>query len=58
MKGNDFEMEWPPRSGKLERFPEVDRADWFTIAEARVKIIPGQLPFLDEAEALLAPRGA
>jgi predicted NUDIX family NTP pyrophosphohydrolase len=40
-------MEWPPRSGRRAEFPEVDRAAWFSIAEARQKILPGQLPFLD-----------
>lgn len=48
---NTFEMEWPPRSGKLQQFPEIDRAAWFTLEEARVKLLRGQLSFLD---ALLA----
>ncbi|MGH8989691.1 MAG: NUDIX domain-containing protein [Acidimicrobiales bacterium] len=48
-----FEMEWPPRSGTMRRFPEVDRAAWCTLAEARSKLLPGQLPLLDRlAEAL------
>ena len=44
---NSFEMEWPPRSGKLQSFPEVDRAGWFTLVEARAKILPSQIPLLD-----------
>jgi predicted NUDIX family NTP pyrophosphohydrolase len=43
-----FSMEWPPRSGKLEEFPEIDRCAWFDVAEARVRILPGQAPFLSE----------
>lgn len=42
-----FSMEWPPRSGRQQEFPEVDRVSWFTIAEAREKLLKGQLPFLD-----------
>jgi predicted NUDIX family NTP pyrophosphohydrolase len=45
---NDFEMEWPPRSGKMKAFPEVDRAGWFEMEEAQHKIIPGQKGFLEE----------
>jgi len=45
---NLFEMEWPPRSGRMQSFPEVDRIAWFGIATARKKILPGQLPFIDE----------
>jgi predicted NUDIX family NTP pyrophosphohydrolase len=45
---NTFSIEWPPRSGKSREFPEVDRAGWFTLAEAREKLLPGQRPFLDE----------
>ena len=47
---NSFEMEWPPRSGQLQAFPEVDRAAWFTLAEARAKILPSQLPLIDALE--------
>lgn len=42
-----FSMEWPPRSGRSQEFPEVDRASWFQLASARTKILKGQLPFLD-----------
>jgi predicted NUDIX family NTP pyrophosphohydrolase len=45
---NDFEMEWPPRSGKMQRFPEVDRIAYFKLATARRKILPAQRPFLEE----------
>jgi predicted NUDIX family NTP pyrophosphohydrolase len=47
---NTFELEWPPRSGKLQTYPEVDRAAWFGLAEARVKLLRGQLGFLDALE--------
>jgi predicted NUDIX family NTP pyrophosphohydrolase len=43
-----FRMEWPPRSGRQQEFPEVDRAEWFTIETARIKINPGQIPLLDQ----------
>jgi len=46
VKSNLFSMEWPPRSGRMGEFPEVDRAGWFSIEEAREKIIKGQAPFL------------
>jgi predicted NUDIX family NTP pyrophosphohydrolase len=44
---NTFELEWPPRSGKSQTFPEVDRAAWFNLDEARAKILRGQLPLID-----------
>jgi predicted NUDIX family NTP pyrophosphohydrolase len=47
LRSNLFEMEWPPRSGKKQAFPEVDRAAWFTLDCARRKIVPGQQPLLD-----------
>ncbi|WP_263367185.1 NUDIX domain-containing protein [Edaphobacter bradus] len=47
LKSNVFEMEWPPRSGRLVEFPEVDRGEWFSIAEARERILKGQLPLVD-----------
>jgi len=50
---NAFEMEWPPRSGRLASFPEVDRIAYFTVAVARRKILPGQRPFIEELLALL-----
>ena len=45
---NTFSMEWPPHSGESREFPEVDRAEWFTLAEARDKLLRGQRPLLDE----------
>ena len=48
LQSNEFEMEWPPKSGRRRSFPEVDRAAWFSIAEAKVKILASQVPFLDE----------
>jgi predicted NUDIX family NTP pyrophosphohydrolase len=53
VKSNLFTMQWPPRSGTMSEFPEVDRAAWFSIEEARVKILKGQSPFLDRLLALL-----
>ena len=55
IRSNSFEIEWPPRSGRLQSFPEVDRAEWFTLSDARGKIIAGQLPFLEQLEALHLP---
>jgi predicted NUDIX family NTP pyrophosphohydrolase len=52
-RSNLFEMEWPPRSGKLKQFPEVDRAEFFTEGLARQKIKPTQIPFLDRLPAAL-----
>ncbi|RUX09216.1 NUDIX domain-containing protein [Mesorhizobium sp. M8A.F.Ca.ET.208.01.1.1] len=53
ISSNTFTMEWPPRSGSMKEFPEVDRAGWFTLAEAEVKILQGQRPMLsDLAEQL------
>ena len=55
VRSNTFELEWPPRSGRLQQFPEVDRAGWFTLAEARQKLHKGQGPLVDQLEALLNP---
>ena len=52
LTSNSFEIEWPPRSGKLQSFPEVDKAGWFTIEEAKVKINSGQLPILEQVNKL------
>ncbi len=50
---NTFVMQWPPRSGRMQEFPEVDRAEWFPVAEARERINPAQAAFLDRlAEAV------
>jgi predicted NUDIX family NTP pyrophosphohydrolase len=50
---NTFTMEWPPRSGHKEEFPEVDRAAWFDVEAARRKILPGQIDFIDRLVELL-----
>ena len=55
LRSNTFEIEWPPRSGKRRSFPEVDRAAWFDLAEARRRILPSQEPLLDALVAALAP---
>jgi predicted NUDIX family NTP pyrophosphohydrolase len=47
---NTFEMEWPPRSGRRQSFPEIDRAEWFPLARAREKLLPAQAAFLDRLE--------
>ena len=52
VRSNSFEMEWPPRSGKRQVFPEVDRAEWFTLEEARERINAGQRPLLDRLAQL------
>jgi predicted NUDIX family NTP pyrophosphohydrolase len=51
---NRFTLEWPPKSGRRQSWPELDRAGWFALAEARAKILPSQRPILDLLEALLA----
>ena len=58
LKSNRFEMEWPPKSGRLQSFPEVDRAQWFTLDEAREKILPGQRPFIDRLLERLGQQSA
>ena len=54
IRSNRFTMEWPPRSGKRQEFPEVDRAEWFDRVEAIRKISPGQAPLVEEAARKLA----
>jgi len=44
---NTFSLEWPPRSGRVQEFPEIDRAAWFPVDVAREKLVKGQVPFLD-----------
>ncbi len=52
-RSNTFQMEWPPRSGRMATFPEADRAELFTLDEARRRMLPAQIPLLDElAQAL------
>lgn len=47
LKSNTFSLEWPPKSGRMREFPEVDRAEWFSIETAHGKILKSQAPFLD-----------
>ena len=49
---NTFEMEWPPKSGRLREFPEVDRAEWLSLDDARRKLVKGMLEFLDRLARL------
>jgi len=53
VRSNEFEMEWPPRSGRTARFPEVDRGQWFPMAEAFQRILTAQAPILEELQAKL-----
>ena len=53
LKSNTFSMEWPPRSGRMEEFPEVDRWGWFALEEARERILVGQRAFLDRLAELV-----
>lgn len=57
LKSMLFEMEWPPRSGRTERFPEVELARWFTLPQARERMLPSQQPLLDRLEQALASEG-
>ncbi|RBY78989.1 DNA mismatch repair protein MutT [Geodermatophilus sp. TF02-6] len=51
---NTFALEWPPRSGRVREFPEIDRAAWVTVEEARQKLVAGQVPLLDRLVAVLS----
>jgi predicted NUDIX family NTP pyrophosphohydrolase len=57
IRSNTFEIEWPPRSGKMQTFPEIDRAEWFDLAAARVKMLEGQRPLLDRLAELVDGSG-
>jgi predicted NUDIX family NTP pyrophosphohydrolase len=57
LRSNTFKLEWPPRSGRFTEAPEVDRAAWFTLPEARAKIVGGQEPLLVELEELVGRAG-
>jgi predicted NUDIX family NTP pyrophosphohydrolase len=54
INSSTFETEWPPRSGRLQSFPEVDRADWFDLETARRKINPAQAAFLSRLDKMVA----
>jgi predicted NUDIX family NTP pyrophosphohydrolase len=51
---NTFDLEWPPRSGKMQAFPEIDRVEWFGLDEARRRVKASQVPFLDRLVDALA----
>jgi len=51
---NTYQMEWPPRSGRIETFPEIDRVEWFELDEARRKLKAAQVPFLDRLQAAVS----
>ncbi|MDQ1660956.1 MAG: hypothetical protein QOJ68_936 [Blastococcus sp.] len=51
---NTFELEWPPRSGRVQEFPEIDRSTWVPVPQARIALVSGQVPFLDRLMAALA----
>jgi predicted NUDIX family NTP pyrophosphohydrolase len=53
LKSNTFSVEWPPRSGRLAEFPEVDRAAWFDLETARRKLVRAQVAFIDRLESAL-----
>jgi predicted NUDIX family NTP pyrophosphohydrolase len=55
LASNSFELEWPPRSGAKRAFPEVDRAGWFSLGEARAKILVSQLPFVTSIMERIGP---
>lgn len=58
LKSNTFTIEWPPRSGKRREFPEIDRADFFTVDTARKKIHPAELEFVERLDSFLSGRAA
>jgi predicted NUDIX family NTP pyrophosphohydrolase len=53
VRSNTFSLEWPPRSGRVQEFPEIDRAAWVPLQEARAKLVRGQVPLLDRLLAAL-----
>ena len=57
LRSNTFEMEWPPRSGRRQAFPEIDRAEWFDLPLAHDKMLEGQRPFLDRLAEGLSQSG-
>ncbi len=57
IRSNEFELEWPRGSGRVRSFPEVDRAEWVATSTARVRLVKGQVPFVDQLHELLQARG-
>ena len=53
LQSNTFEIEWPPRSGKMKTFPEIDKGEWFGVEQAKVKINAAQVPIIEELLALI-----
>lgn len=53
VSSNEFQLEWPRGSGQLRGFPEIDRAEWFPLEDARARLVPGQVPILDALAARL-----
>ena len=53
LTSNHFSLEWPPKSGRVQEFPEVDRGGWFSVDDARPKLNPGQVPLLEQLIAML-----
>jgi predicted NUDIX family NTP pyrophosphohydrolase len=53
---NTYDLEWPPRSGVVQTFPEIDRVEWFDLGEARRRLKAAQVPFLDRLQAALSVR--
>ena len=58
VRSNTFVMEWPPRSGRQAEFPEIDRAEWFGLDEARAKLVPAQAELVDRLAAHAAAYGS
>ena len=56
IRSNTFEIEWPPKSGRHQQFPEVDRAEFFELSVARQKILGSELPFLDRLQGLVGEK--
>ncbi|MBC7403995.1 MAG: hypothetical protein H7279_12605 [Microbacteriaceae bacterium] len=56
MNSNLFDLEWPPRSGRTQQFPEIDDARWFPLEVSRGKVVKGQVAMLDALVALIAGR--
>ena len=57
IRSNTFEIEWPPKGGRMQSFPEIDRAEWFDLPSAHAKILQGQRPLLDRLAALVIQHG-
>jgi predicted NUDIX family NTP pyrophosphohydrolase len=53
IRSNTFEIEWPPKGGRMQSFPEIDRAEWFDLPSAHAKILDSQRPLLDQLAALV-----